>query len=292
MYSEIDSNKRKSTLLIIVFMVFLGILAWVVSQFFGYGIGGFGIVGILIIIVSLIGYFKSGSIVLSISGAREATKKEFPHLVNTVEGLAIAAGLPTPKCYVIDSPALNAFATGRDPQHAAIAVTTGLLAQLKRIELEGVIGHEMAHIQNYDIRLMTLVGVFVGVSVLISDIMLHSFFWGEGRRDMGRAGLAMIGIGLVLAILTPFIAQAIKLAISRKREFLADASGSLLTRYPEGLASALEKIGKDTNQLHSANKATAHLFISNPLKNSKVWFAGMFATHPPIEERIKKLRGM
>jgi len=293
MYAQIASNKRNSILLVIVFVLFLGILAYILSELFGFGLSGFGIAGIIIIILSIVGYYQSANIVLKISGAREVSKKEFPYLFHTIDGLAIAAGLPKPKAYVIDSPALNAFATGRDPEHAAIAVSTGLLNKLNRQELEGVIAHEMSHIKNFDIRLMTIVGIFVGVSVLLSDVILHSFLWGGGRRnDSGKAGIFLIVIGLALAILTPVIAQVIKLAISRKREYLADASGALLTRYPEGLASALEKISADNTPLKTANKATAHLYISNPLKNSQGFMNNMFSTHPPIKERIKALRSM
>jgi heat shock protein HtpX len=245
------------------------------------------------------GYFSSDKVVLAISRARPVTKDEYPYLYNVVEGLAIAAGLPAPRCYVIDDTAPNAFATGRNPQTAVICVTTGILDKLNRVELEGVIAHEMSHIKNYDVRLQTLVVVMAGVVALLSDWILRSFFWGGGRRRGGRAGRGgggagaiLIVVGLALAALSPFIATIIQLAISRKREFLADASGAMLTRYPAGLASALRKISADTEPLEAANKATAHLYIVNPLKNIKGSVNRLFSTHPPIEERIAALEKM
>jgi heat shock protein HtpX len=234
--------------------------------------------------------------VLAISRARPAEKSQYPHLYNSVEGLAIAAGIPMPKLYVIDDSAPNAFATGRNPEHAAIAVTTGLLDKLNRVELEGVIGHEMSHIADYDTLLMTITVILVGTVALVSDWMLRSFLWGGGRRRKstggGQAGAIIMLVAVVLAVLSPLIAQLIRLAISRKREFLADANGARLTRYPEGLASALVKISSDPEPLEVANKATAHLYIANPLKGVKGNFNKMFATHPPVEERVAALRSM
>jgi heat shock protein HtpX len=226
------------------------------------------------------------------------TKDEYPYLYNVVEGLAIAAGVPTPRCYVIDDTAPNAFATGRNPEHAVICVTTGILEKLNRVELEGVIAHEMSHIKNYDVRLQTVVVVMAGVVALLSDWMLRSFLWGGGRRRSrdsrsgGGAGAVLVIVGLALAILSPLIATIIQLAVSRKREFLADASGAMLTRYPPGLASALRKISADTEPLEAANKATAHLYIVNPLKDIKGAVNKLFSTHPPIEERIAALEKM
>jgi heat shock protein HtpX len=292
MYEQIESNKRKSILLVVLFAVFLGILAFVLSYLFEFGIIGYAVAIIFIILFSVIGYYNSANIVLKISGARKLEKKEFPHLFHTVEGLAIAAGIPAPKCYVIEDTALNAFATGRNPETGVIVVTTGLLKKLNRLELEGVIAHEMSHIKNLDIRLMTITTVFVGIAILLSDFILRSFIFGRRNRDMGKAAIPLIVLGIALAVFTPFIAQAINLAISRKREFLADASGAMLTRYPEGLASALEKISSDKTPLKAANKATAHLYISNPLKNTKSFLSGMFSTHPPVQERVKALRSM
>jgi len=249
--------------------------------------------------MAAVGYYASDKIVLTISRARPATKDEFPYLYNVVEGLAIAAGLPAPRCYVIDDTAPNAFAAGRKPETAVICVTTGILEKLNRLELEGVIAHEMSHIKNFDVRLQTLVVVMAGIVALLSDWMLRSFMWGGGRRRGGRsrsgsggAGGILILVGLALAVLSPFIATIIQLAVSRKREFLADASGAMLTRYPAGLASALRKISADTEPLEAANKATAHLYIVNPLKNIKGGVNKLFSTHPPIEERIAALEKM
>jgi heat shock protein HtpX len=239
-------------------------------------------------------YYYSDRIVLSMSRARPVTKEEEPYLYNAVEGLCIAAGgLPMPRLYLIEDSAPNAFATGRDPQHAAIAVTRGLLDKLNRVELEGVIGHEMSHIRNYDIRFMTLVSVLVGTVLLLSDWMLRSVYYSRGRRGRqgGAAGILIL-IGLVFVILSPIIAQLMQLALSRRREFLADASGAVLTRYPEGLASALEKIAADPDPLEVANKATAHLYIWNPLKDHGGRLNALFSTHPPVEERVRRLRAM
>ena len=243
------------------------------------------------------GYYSSDKIVLAISRARPVTKEEYPYLFNTVEGLAIAAGIPAPRCYVIDDSAPNAFATGRNPQHSVICVTTGLLQKMNRLELEGVIAHEMSHIKNYDVLLQTVAVVMVGIVALLSDWMLRSFWWGGGRkRDRekggGSAGVIIFTLGLVLAILSPLVAQLIQLAISRRREFLADANGAMLTRYPAGLASALKKLAADPEPLEVANKATAHLYIVNPLKNVKGRVNKLFSTHPPVEERIAALEKM
>jgi heat shock protein HtpX len=234
---------------------------------------------------------------LSISGARPAKRTEFFDFYTVTENLAASQRLPLPKLYVIDDTAMNAFATGRDPEHAAVVATTGLLSRLNRAEIEGVVAHELAHIQNYDIRLMSIVTVLVGMISLIADWMLR-MSWG-GRRDNEREGgqfqMILMVAGIVLALLSPFIAQLIQLAISRKREYLADASGVAMTKNPEGLARALEKISGDREPLEAANKATAHLYIANPLKNRHDaigWFAGWFQTHPPATERITILRSL
>ena len=226
-----------------------------------------------------------------------ADRKKYPHLVNTVEGLAIAAGIPTPKIHVINDSAINAFATGRDPKHASVTVTTGAIQRLKRDELEGVIAHELAHVRNYDIRMMMFVVVLVGIIALLSDFFLRSMIYGRGgRRDMkgsGIIGIIIMLIGLVLAILAPLIAQLIKLAVNRQREFLADSDGALLSRNPDGLANALKKIKNDKEPLvEAANKATAHLFIENPLRNFKSRVNNLFSTHPDITERIKRLESL
>lgn len=296
MYEEISKNKRNSIILILGFVIFIILLGWLFGEVIypGFGIAGLFIAFVIAILFAFFGYYFSDKIVLSISHAREVQKDEYPYLFNLIEGLAIAAGIPKPKAYVIDDTALNAFATGRDPQHSVIVVTTGLMKKLNREELEGVIAHEMSHIKNYDIRMMTLAVVFVGVVALLSDLMLRSILWGR-HDDRGKGSLSIIFlvVGILLAILAPIIATLIKLAVSREREYLADASGAMLTRNPDGLASALEKISSDKEPLEAANKATAHLYISNPLKeNNKGWFDDMFSTHPSIEKRISRLREM
>lgn len=294
-YEQISANKRKSFVLVTFFLVLIFALAAVLAEL--AGMGRAGIVAALVIAggLSAISYYGSDNITLAISKARPAPREEFPHLYNVVEGLALAAGVPAPRCYVIDDTAPNAFATGHDPKNAVICVTTGLLLKMDRVELEGVVAHEMSHIKNLDIRLMTITVVMIGVVALLSDWILRTFWWG-GRRRVGRdksgAGAAILAVGLVLAILSPLIAQLIRLAISRKREFLADASGAMLTRYPAGLASALRKIAADTEPLEAANKATAHLYIANPLLDHKGALNRLFSTHPPIEERIAALEKM
>jgi heat shock protein HtpX len=298
MYEQISRNKWKSAALIVFFMAFIFVLTWFFEYVTGWGKGGLVLAVAVAMGMAAVGYYSSDKIVLTISRARPATKEEFPYLYNVVEGLAIAAGLPAPKCYVIDDTAPNAFAAGRKPETAVICVTTGILEKLNRVELEGVIAHEMSHIKNYDVRLQTLVVVMAGIVALLSDWMLRSFMWGGGRRrgrsrsGSGGAGGILVLVGLALAVLSPFIATIIQLAVSRKREFLADASGAMLTRYPAGLASALRKISADTEPLEAANKATAHLYIVNPLKNIKGGVNKLFSTHPPIEERIAALEKM
>ncbi len=299
MYEQISRNKWKSVALIGFFMAFIFLLTWFFEYVTGWGKGGLALAVVVSTAMAAVGYYASDKIVLTISRARPVTKDEFPYLYNVVEGLAIAAGLPAPRCYVIDDTAPNAFAAGRKPETAVICVTTGILEKLNRVELEGVIAHEMSHIKNYDVRLQTLVVVMAGIVALLSDWMLRSFMWGGGRRRGGRdrggsggAGGILVLVGLALAVLSPFIATIIHLAVSRKREFLADASGAMLTRYPAGLASALRKISADTEPLEAANKATAHLYIVNPLKNIKGGVNKLFSTHPPIEERIAALEKM
>jgi heat shock protein HtpX len=292
-YDEIAGNRRKSILLVFLFILIIAGLGYIIGLFYGFPYGGVIFATILGLIYFLINYYSGDSIILSMSHAREATRKEFPHYLNTVEGLAIAAGVPTPKAYVIDEESINAFATGRDPKHASITVTSGALRKLNRVELEGVVAHEMSHIKNFDIRLMMLTAVLVAVTALLSDVLLRSFIYGKGDRGKGNGGLILIGIGLLFAILSPIIAQLVKLAISRKREYLADANGALLTRYPAGLAGALKKISTDNDKLvDSANKATAHLYIENPLRQHKSFMNNLFSTHPPIDDRIKRLQAM
>ncbi len=300
LYDQITSNKRKSILLMVLFLFFTVIVSFIFVEAIGIMMGsevlGFVLFPVFIIVatVSTVGsYYYSDKVVLRISGAKPADKKEYPHLVNTVEGIAIAAGLPVPKIYVIEDPAPNAFATGRDPQHSAVAFTTGLLKKMDRYELEGVIAHEMSHIKNFDIRLATLAVVMVGFIAILSEFMLRFGFFsfgGRGRRGGGSSGSIIVVLALVLAILAPISAQLVRLAISRNREYLADATAALLTRNPDGLASALSKISSDNNKVMNATDATASLYISNPLKGKML--TGLFSTHPPIENRIKKLKAM
>ncbi len=299
-YNRISENKFKSILLFVIFFVLIMVVGYVFGYAFtGYPFIGLTIAGIVMIVYGLISYFAGQKMVLAMSHARPVTKKQDPYLVNTVEGLAIAAGIPKPKVYMIDDITMNAFATGTRPENASITVTKGLRDKMNRQELEGVIAHEMGHIKNYDIRTMLLATVLVGVVTLLSDIMLRSFIWGGARRSRsnnsgsGQAQLIMIAIGVVLAILAPFIAYLIKLAISRKREYLADADGALLTRYPPGLASALKKIKNDPEPvIEVANRATAHLYISNPFGRKQGLGTRLFMTHPPIDDRIKALESM
>jgi heat shock protein HtpX len=297
-YEQIASNKRRSFLLVFFFLALIFLLVWLFEQMAGMGTEGLVVAVIIALAMTVGSYYASDKIVLAMSKARPVTKEEFPYLYNVVEGLTIAAGLPPPRCYVIDDTAPNAFATGRNPKNSVIVVTTGLLEKLNRVELEGVIAHEMSHIKNYDVLLQTLTVVMVGIVALLSDWMRRTFWWGGGRRrgsdrEKGSGGAAIIlALALVMAILSPLIAQLIRFAISRKREFLADASGAMLTRYPPGLASALRKISADREPLEVANKATAHMYIVNPLKDISGPVNKLFSTHPPIEERIAALEKM
>jgi heat shock protein HtpX len=299
MYTQIDQNKSNTRILMYLFIFFVTMLGYV----FGLGLSGndqealgiMGIFGIIAIIYAVISYFAAGQIAMSITGAKEIKKSDNPTLYRTVENLSIAAGVPTPRIFLINDTALNAFATGRGPENAMVAITSGLLDKLEKPELEGVMAHELSHVRNYDIRLQSVVVALVGIIALLSDIFLRSLFYGGGRRrSNNKGGGIVILIGIALAILSPIIAQLIQLAISRQREYLADASGALLTRYPEGLARALEKIRADKEPLEAANKATAHMYIEDPLRNEKgmKWMNGLFATHPDISDRIARLRGM
>jgi heat shock protein HtpX len=297
MFDEIRANKVRSVLLISLFFILIIALGLGLGAAYNNIYFGAIIASVISFVYLLISWFSGDKMILSMSGARPVTKKEYPHLYHTVEGLAIAAGIPTPQAYVIDDSALNAFATGRSPEKAAITVTTGLLKKLNRQELEGVIAHEMSHIKNYDIRFMMLVSVLIGIVVLLSDFILRSFLWGgAGRRNNNNENnsmtLILVVVGLALAILAPLIGQMIRFAISRKREYLADANGALLSRYPQGLADALKKIQNDSDPLvDKANKSIAHLFISTPFRKKK-GMTRFFATHPPIEDRIKRLEAM
>jgi len=295
-FNETRNNKIKSWFLIFFFIILIGIIGSVIGLYYGNLYVGVSMAVLFGVIYSMIGLFSGDRMILSMSGARPVTKQQFPHLFHTIEGLALAAGIKVPKAYVINDSAMNAFATGKDPEHASITVTTGLIETMNRQELEGVVAHEMSHIKNYDIRFMMLTAVLVGIVTLLSDFLLRSFLWGGRRKsskDSGSLGLVLIVVGIVLAILAPLIGQMIKLAISRKREYMADSSAATLTRYPAGLAGALKKISKDPDPLvDKANKATAHLFISTPFRKKKSLMMKLFATHPPIESRIKKLQEM
>jgi len=301
MYEQIARNKRSSWALMILMVIILAGIGYVVGRVWlrsSVGAFGFlGIFGIVTIIWSLVGYYSGDKMVLAVSGARQITHDDNPVLWDVVDEMRVAAGLPMPAVYIIEDGAPNAFATGRDPQHASVAVTRGLLDRLNREELQGVLAHEMSHVRNYDIRFATLIGILVGVIALVSDFFLRStFFFGSGRRssnsnDSGSAIFFVLAI--VLAILAPIAAYLVQFAISRRREYLADASGVELTRNPMGLAGALEKIAADPDSLKTANRATAHLYIANPLRGKKdKERAGLFDTHPPIQKRIAILRAM
>jgi heat shock protein HtpX len=305
-YEAQAANKRKSILVIALFVIFVALTVYVFSNayaaYIGYEPGGLGFVGIALIISGLMSfgsYYYSDKIVLKISGARPADRKRNFNFYTAAENLSIASGLPKPKLYVIEDSATNAFATGRDPDHAVVCATTGLLQKLDRTELEGVIAHELSHIKNYDIRLMSIVAVMVGMVALLGDMFLRLSFRGGRRSSRGKSGqigaIFMI-VGLVFAILSPIIAKLIQLAISRRREFMADASAVSITRQPSGLINALRKISSDREPLEVANKATAHLYIANPFKNKAKsavsMFANLFNTHPPMSERLKALEQM
>jgi heat shock protein HtpX len=296
-YKAISANIWKSYVIIALFILFAWTVAYIFGRATGYGPSiGLGIF-IFSIIYSFVSYFYSDKIVLATSGAQQIEKKDNPELFRIVENLAMGDGIPMPRVYIIDDPSPNAFATGRDPKHAAVAATTGILDRLNKSELEGVLAHELSHVKNYDTRLMAITAVLVGFIALLADLFMRNLFWGGFRnnddRDSRAEGIFLVA-ALVLAILAPIIASLIQLAVSRKRELLADASGALLTRYPEGLASALEKISSDPRPLRTASNATAHLFIVNPFKDKGFgsWVSNLFSTHPPIEERIKILRSM
>jgi len=295
LYDEIARNRRKTIVLMAVFTAVIVAIGWVFGQSQKDATLGILFAVLLATAMNLIGYFAGDSVTLAVSGAKKIAKSDHPELHRLVENLSITAGLPTPNIYLIDDPSPNAFATGRNPQHASVAVTTGLLNTLNKMELEGVVAHEMSHVKNLDIRVMTMTVILVGVIVLLSDWLLRSFlFHGSRNRDeRSQLTIVLALVGIVLAILSPIIAELIKLAVSRSREYLADASGALLTRHPEGLASALEKIARTGEPLRRANHATAHLFIANPFgPTNHGRFSALFSTHPPIEVRIAKLRAM
>lgn len=297
LYSHAESNIRKTWLYLSFFFILIISVGWLISYFAGSpAILWFAV--IFSVFMSFFSYWFSDKVVLALNRAKPIEKRENPELYRVVENLCITAGLPLPKIYILEERQPNAFATGRDKSHAVIAVTRGLLEKLDRSELEGVIAHELSHIGNKDMLLQTLIVVLVGIVAIMTDFFFRMSFHGSFRRNNdrsdGKLQILMLAITLVIAILAPVLAQLIKLAISRKREFLADASGVLLTRYPEGLARALEKISADPNQLKAASDATSHLFIASPFKGKEgvSWLHKLFMTHPPIEERIQFLRKM
>jgi heat shock protein HtpX len=298
LYDQVASNKRRSALLIAAFVVLVFAVAWAFNLLLGYGVAG--LIDALLFAAgsAFVAYWKSDSVALAMSHAKPADPAQYARLHNLVEGLCIAAGLPKPRVYVIDDDAPNAFATGRNPQHAAVAVTTGLLDKMNRVELEGVLAHELSHVKNYDILVSTLAVTMVGIVALLSDWGLRTIFWGGGRRrDNENAGPQAIFavVGFVLLIFTPIAARLMQFAVSRRREALADVSGVALTRYPPGLISALEKLKADQTVVHSGSRATAHLWIEAPVarraeEGRLAWLGRLFDTHPPLDERIEALR--
>ncbi len=299
MYDQISSNKTKSVLLVGFFVLLVVAVGWAFGYVTDMGPAGLVLALGLSFFMAWGSYWYSDRIVLGMSHARPVNKQTEPYLVNTIEGLSIAAGIPVPKAYIIEDVAPNAFATGRNPENAAIAVTRGLLEKMNRLELEGVVAHELAHVKNYDTLVQTLAAVMAGTVVLLADWMLRAMWWGGGGRrnrdsDSGGAGGILMIVGLLLMVLAPLFAAIIQMAISRKREYLADANGALLTRYPQGLADALRKIASDPAPLRAANKATESMYIYNPLKDIKGGrgLNSLFDTHPPIEDRVRRLETM
>lgn len=281
----------------ILFVLFFLTVSYILGRALGYGLSFAGIMLIISGFISFISYYNSDKIVLSISGAKPIDKSGHREFYTTLENLSIASGLPMPKAYVIEDSSLNAFATGRDPKHAAIAATTGLLSKLKSAELEGVIAHELSHIKNFDTRLMGVVAILVGSIAILADVFMRSMWYSRSDGNDRRGNQIFMLIGIVSAILAPIAATLIQLAVSRRREYLADADGALLTRYPDGLADALAKIAADRTPLKHANTGTAHLYIENPYKSDTKatrgnWFTNIFSTHPPVENRIRILRAM
>jgi len=294
MYNEIDRNKFITSLIIAGFVFFIMLLAFIYGYYYNSGLFGLFLGLIFAVPSSLIGYYYSDQMVLSMAGAKLVEKKDNRELYNVVENLAITAGLPTPKIYIVEDPAMNAFATGRDPEHAVVAVTSGLLKQLSRTELEGVVAHELSHIKNYDTRLSVVVVIFVGLVVIMAQwfMRLGGLFGGGSRKKGG--GLFAI-FGLLVILFSPLIAQLIQLALSRNREYLADADAALLTRYPQGLIGSLEKLSNQKNLLRNQSSAMNHMYITDPIKsfgNKKSFWGDLFSTHPPVEDRIKRLKGM
>lgn len=295
-YEQVDANKRRSMVVILGFILFVTTAAYLITYALGYDLSYVGLALVFSGMFSFLSYYYSDKIILSISAATPATKRDHFDLYTVTENLAHASGLPMPKLYVIEDTAMNAFATGRDPEHAVVCATTGLISRLNRTELEGVIAHELSHVKNYDTRLMSIVTILVGLITLLADVLLRGGMRRnrDNNRESGQLQAIIMFAGIIMALLSPIIAKLIQLAISRRQEFLADASAGAMTKYPEGLASALKKLGSDREPLEAANKATAHLYIVNPLNNhhdALGWFSNLFNTHPPIAERIKALVG-
>lgn len=295
-YEAVDSNKRKSLVVVILFVAFVFGASYVIGKAMGFGPGFIGFAFIFSGLMSFASYYWSDSIILGISGAHQVDRKSERMFYDVVQNLSMAAGLPMPRIYVIDDSAPNAFATGRDPAHGALCATRGLLDKLNRTELEGVVGHELSHIGNYDTRLLAVVTILVGMIALLGDWFLRSLWFGgsRDRDEENRGGTIFFVLAIIVAILSPIFAKLIQLAVSRRRELLADVSSVKLTRQPGGLIGALEKISSDREPLEAANRATASLYIVNPLKGHEAvgWLAHLWETHPPIEERIKALRAM
>ena len=305
MYDQVSQNKRRSILLIAGFVLLVSAVAWAVTQLLSFGAAGFGIALVIAAVTAFVSYWKSDAVALRMSRAKPADPTTYARLHNLVEGLCIASGLPKPRLYVIDDPAPNAFATGRNPRNAAVAVTTGLLERLNRVELEGVLAHELSHVKNYDILVSTLAVTMVGIVALLADLGVRLAWWGMGRnthrdfdrRHGGNSGPLVIlsVVGFAMLVLSPVIATVMQRAVSRRRETLADVSGVEMTRYPPGLISALEKLREDTTVVHATSRATAHLWIEQPSAQTERQgrlsrLNRMFDTHPPIEERIALLR--
>ncbi len=290
-YEQVDKNKRKSWIIVLGFILFVVSAVWIIGQAFGSGPVVIVFAAVFALFSSLGSYFWGDKLILSLSSAKPANRKDHFNFYTTVENLSIASQMPLPKLYVINSPAMNAFATGRDPKHAVVCATTGLLENLNRSELEAVVAHELSHIKNYDIRLMTIVAILAGMLAIISDWIIRISWFRGDDQDRSANPILIIG-GIVALILAPIAAKLIQLAISRRREFLADVSAVKLTRQPGSLINALKKLGTQKTTLKKASTATAHLYIVNPFKNSRHRLVGLFSTHPPIEKRIANLEKM
>ena len=296
-YQNISSNKRDTVLIMVLFIAVISALSWFIGEYFTEA-GGASVLGTALVVSGVSGfisYFNSDKMVLGISGAKEVQYESAPEVHNLVDNIAIASGLPKPKVYMINDSSMNAFATGRDPKHGVICLTTGIIQRLEKRELEGVIAHEMSHIGNFDTRLMSIVSILVGSLSLIADWFTRGAFFRRGKRSNNESSISgvIFLLGIVFLMISPLIATLIKLAISRKREYLADSTAAMITRYPRGLADALKKISQDKDVLEAANSATAHLYISDPVRgNLGNRISSFFDTHPPIAERIRRLEAM